>query len=143
ENKQGGAETQISHKPRYNETLGNSDLNPAVKNADVVPTVTNDTIPEVVHTKAGDETAVVDSLKATVLESNVVQDDSTSVKTSGKISEQVPNNTDEASEYESASESDKSQSNLVTDENDKENVSAEKIVNSQSEESEKTVSDSE
>ncbi|MCH98507.1 envelope-like protein, partial [Trifolium medium] len=53
---------------------------------------------------------------------------------------QAPDNTDEASEYESASDLDKSQSNLVTDENDKENVSAEKVVDSQSEESEKTVS---
>ncbi|MCI34819.1 hypothetical protein A2U01_0056040, partial [Trifolium medium] len=76
-------------------------------NADVVPTVANNTVPEIVPTKAGDETVVVDSLKATVPESNVAKDASTSVKTSGKISEQAPDNTDEASEYESASDLDK------------------------------------
>ncbi|MCI42035.1 hypothetical protein A2U01_0063270, partial [Trifolium medium] len=63
---------------------------------------------------------------------------STSVKTSGKTAEQTPDDIDEASEYESAFEATKSQSGLLTNDNDKEEVSTEKVVDSQPEESEKT-----
>ncbi|MCI68993.1 hypothetical protein A2U01_0090254, partial [Trifolium medium] len=81
----------------------------------------NDTVPEVVPTNTGGESAVDDSLKATMPESNVEKDVSTSMKTSGKTAEQTPDDFDEASEYYK---------------NDKEDIFAEKIVSSPSEENE-------
>ncbi|MCH82675.1 envelope-like protein, partial [Trifolium medium] len=118
--------------------LGQSGLN-TIGNVDIVVATANVVSSDVLHSSTKNIVDdVLSFLKKKNPKPNIVPDVDTSLAQPGQNVEIVPGTTDEESEYESASEQEKSQDKLVTEH--EEGKSDDAAVNSQADESNKTMS---